>query len=86
MAYTTTLDDTVVPFMREHYHNRMVFQQDGATWHTEKHMREHFMETGIAKMSGYHAPDMNCIENFWGILSRAVYEEGRHFETVEDLR
>lgn len=31
-------------------------------------------------------PYMNCIENCWGILVQAVYERGRPFETLDDLK
>ena len=32
------------------------------------------------------SPDMNVIENCWGYLTRAVYKNGRQFDTLEDLR
>lgn len=30
-------------------------------------------------------PEMNFIDNCWGILSRVVYDGGRQFDTMEDL-
>ncbi|KAG6616663.1 Transposase [Phytophthora cinnamomi] len=31
------------------------------------------------------SPDLNPIENMWGVLTRAVYAHGRQFQTREDL-
>ena len=32
------------------------------------------------------SPDLNPIENLWGILARSVYEKGLQFNSVEDLK
>jgi len=32
------------------------------------------------------SPDLNPIENLWGILAYKVYEHGRQFETVHELK
>jgi len=32
------------------------------------------------------SPDLNSIENVWGILSHAVYRGGRKFESASELR
>ena len=31
------------------------------------------------------SPDLNIIENLWGILARAVYANGRQFDTKNEL-
>ncbi|KAG3095181.1 hypothetical protein PI125_g16317 [Phytophthora idaei] len=31
------------------------------------------------------SPDLNPIENMWGVLARAVYANGRQFETRGSL-
>lgn len=31
------------------------------------------------------SPDLNPIENLWGLLARKVYSEGRHFQSKGDL-
>ena len=32
------------------------------------------------------SPDLNPIENLWGVLARAVYAESRQFSNVEQLK
>lgn len=32
-----------------------------------------------------YSPDLNIIENVWGLLSRKVYESGRQFEDKKSL-
>ena len=32
------------------------------------------------------SPDLNLIENLWGLLVRMVYENGRQFNTRQELK
>ena len=32
------------------------------------------------------SPDMNIIENVWAVLARRVYQGGRQFDSIEDLK
>ena len=62
------------------------FQQDNAAVHTSKYTRKWPADRNMDVMRWQaKSPDLSIIENLWGILSRAVYKNGRHFERLEDL-
>ena len=78
---------TVSAVYRKVYPNGGIFQQDGAPAHTEVYKKEYFMTEDMLVMDWpAKSPDMNVIENVWGILARRVYQGGRVFDTVEDLQ
>ena len=86
-AYVKMLQDHLEPFIEAHHPQGCVFQQDGAPAHSAKYTRDYFMEAEITDMKWPpHSPDLNCIENLWGELSRRLYEGGRQFSSVEDLK
>lgn len=63
------------------------FQQDNAPVHTSEKCKKWFRDNNIKLIDWpAHSPDMNPIENLWGILARDVYKNGRQFENVEQLK
>ena len=86
-AYTTMLENTLEPFISEHYERGLTFQQDGAPAHRANSTKEYFADIDVPLLDWpAHSPDMNVIENCWGHLSRAVYDGARQFDTLDDLR
>lgn len=61
------------------------FQQDNAPIHaarsTTAFFHEHLFENWPSK-----SPDMNIIENVWGLLARAVYKNGRQYNNKDELK
>ncbi|DAZ94377.1 TPA: hypothetical protein N0F65_001111 [Lagenidium giganteum] len=84
--YIWTLSEHLLPFIDLRYGRECIFQQDGASIHTSGTTKEFLEEQNITVMSWpSKSPDLNPIENIWGILARAVYAHGRQFQTKDDL-
>ncbi|KAG6616662.1 Integrase, catalytic core protein [Phytophthora cinnamomi] len=59
---------------------------DNASIHTSGATKEFLKEENVDVMDWpAQSPDLNPIENMWGVLTRAVYAHGRQFQTREDL-
>ncbi len=64
-----------------------IFQQDNAPVHRAKVNISWFKSQNIKVLPWPSlSPDMNPIENLWGILTRRVYAEGKQFRTKEQLK
>lgn len=55
--------------------------------HTAKHIKEWLNSKKIMVMNWTaRSPSLDPIENMWSLLARALYREGRQFETIESLK
>ena len=67
--------------------DNFVFMQDNAPVHSSASTKAWFSSKNINVMKWPSlSPDLNPIENLWGILSRKVYQNGRQFSSVEQLK
>jgi len=73
------------PSIRELHPKDFMFQQDGATCHTSKSTMDYLSSLNW-KVSPWPAnsPDLNPIENIWGIMKRDV--EKRRPKNLDDLQ
>lgn len=63
-----------------------IFQQDGASCHrsqsTKRWLTNHNVE--LLPWAPY-SPDMNIVENLWGIMARMVYRDGKVYSSLQEL-
>jgi transposase len=85
--YIWTLQDYLFPFAHPLYGNEILFQQDGASIHRAKTTME-FLDDQNVTIFEHPAlsPDLNPIENLWGIIVRDVYANGKQYYTIDDLK
>ena len=85
-AYVWTLSEHLLPFIDGVYGRDCIFQQDNASIHSAQTTKRFFQEQDVQVMEWpAKSPDLNPIENMWGVLARAVYASGRQFQTKADL-
>jgi transposase len=86
-AYQAVLQQSLLPVARRIGGNRWVFQQDNASCHASVSTREWLSNHGVRVLPWPAlSPDLNPIENIWGMLTRRVYSNGRQFQTVAELK
>lgn len=86
VRYQRTLEQFLLPFARANHPAGYVFQQDNASIHTASGTKIWFQTHSIDVMPWpAKSPDLNPIENVWGILARRVYAHGRQFYSREML-
>lgn len=86
-AYTNMLDATYQGQIEEFHPNGNVFEQNGAPSDTALLTRDHFlMEAMDVMLWPTKSLDLNCIEKVQGLLVRRVYQEFRHFDTIDELK
>ena len=86
--YCTVLENYLLPYGHNVMLDNWVFQQDNAPIHVSTKTRN-WMEVHDIKLMDWpsKSPDLNPMENMWGLLVRDVYDNGRHqFVRKEDLR
>jgi hypothetical protein len=85
--YQQLLQTSLLPVGRAIGGRNWIFQQDNAPCHASLSTREWFQSKRVRVLSWPAlSPDLNPIENLWGILSHRVYRNGRQFQSIEDLK
>ncbi|CAK9809220.1 Transposable element Tc3 transposase [Anthophora quadrimaculata] len=64
-----------------------IFQQDNAAIHTARCVKAYFNSKHVTCLEWpARSPDLNIIENIWAELSRKVYEDGKQYKNVMELK
>lgn len=86
-AYQRVLEEHLLPSARKISGANWKFQQDNAPIHAATSTKHWFASKNITVIDWPAlSPDLNPIENLWGILSRRVYLNGRQFQSVDELK
>lgn len=85
--YQQHLTEHLLPFLNDFGGEKSVFQQDNCRCHVARSSLQWLTERNITVMPWPpYSPDLNPIENMWGILARRVYAGAKQFDTIEELK
>ena len=84
--YLEMLDGVLIPFTDEIMDGDFIFQQDNAAIHISRLSKTWFENKDIELLDWPSlSPDLNPMENLWGILARKVYANGQQYSSVDEL-
>lgn len=84
--YQELVESTLIPFGPVFAGDNWQFQQDNAPVHVSKSTKAWFDSKNVRVIKWPAlSPDLNPIENIWGVMARMVYSNGRQYDSIETL-
>jgi len=85
--YQKVLDTCLIPFFEEHNNNQLMFMHDNAAIHSSMSTKNWFCTHNIPLFPHpARSPDLNPIENIWGIMPRCVYANNIQYDNKTALK
>lgn len=82
--YVATLQSHLQPFMDQ---ETLIFQQDNAPIHKSALTMDWFQDNNIQVLPWPAlSPDLNPIENVWGLMTQQVYAGGKQYSSIQQLQ
>lgn len=82
--YQKILEEHMLPIFEK---ESDIYQQDNAPAHTSKSTKKFFEDKDITVLLWpANSPDLNIIENIWGIIVQNIYKEIKSFSTINELK
>jgi transposase len=87
LKYQEALEHHFLPFRNNLNGKEVVFQQDNAPIHTANSTKQWLTDHHIVQLPWpAYSPDLNPMENVWGILVRHVYADGKQYNSQQELK
>ncbi len=85
-AYQKMLEDEIFGINLTNLPENFIFLQDNAPVHVACTSKDYFERKEILLLTWPpYFPDLNIIENLWGIVSNKVYEDQKEYKTADEL-
>lgn len=85
--YLKMMQRQLLPYMEQFSSVYFMFMQDSASFHTAKDTKKFLKSKNIRLMKWLsRSPDLNPMENVWGMMVREVYAEHKQYNNVSELK